>query len=289
MILIIGYFHHKNKTGLINILEYLKISYKFGNLSDIENYNIIYSPSNPINSSLYPNKKFIFGPHFSVFPDNKLLQINNIHKNSIYIQPSEWVTTIWINMNVNKYLPIKSFPFPIDTIKFSPNTLTTYIKDKTQVFIYHKRRNPEELKCVESFLQSKNINYRIFDYVKRYDENDYLSFLQKSKFGIILDAHESQGFALEEALSCNVPLLVWNTKTMNQEYISTYSNIPCTTIPYWNEICGEYFYNNTELEKTFDLFISKLETYKPREYILENLSVEKCSERFSELIKFNIT
>lgn len=281
MILIIGDFHHKNKTGLINILEYLKISYKFGNLSDIENYNIIYSPSNPINSSLYPNKKFIFGPHFSVFPDNKLLQINNIHKNSIYIQPSEWVVELWINMKASNFLPIKSFPFPVDTNKFS---LKKDINVRTEVFIYHKRRNPEELKCVESFLQSKNINYRIFDYVKRYDENDYLSFLQKSKFGIILDAHESQGFALEEALSCNVPLLVWNTKTMNQEYISTYSNIPCTTIPYWDERCGEYFYYDTELEKTFNLFISKLETYKPREYVLENLSVEKCAERFALFI-----
>lgn len=282
MILIIGNFHHKNKIGLINILEYLKISYKFGNLSDINNYDVIYSPSNPINTSLYPNKKFIFGPHFSVFPDNKLLQINNVHKNSVYIQPSEWVVELWINMNASRYLPIKSFSFPVDKNKFS---IKKDINVRTEVFIYFKRRNPAEIKLVESFLKTKNINYRIFDYVKRYDENDYLSFLQKSKFGIILDAHESQGFAIQEALSCDVPLLVWNTKTMNQEYGSIYSNIPCTTIPYWDARCGEYFYNHIELEKTFDLFISKLETYKPREYILENLSVKKCSERFLELIK----
>ena len=71
---------------------------------------------------------------------------------------------------------------------------------------------------------------------------------------------------------------------MNQEYGYNYADIPATVIPYWDERCGEYFYNNTELEKTFDLFISKIETYKPREYILENLSVEKCSERFLELL-----
>ena len=51
--------------------------------------------------------------------------------------------------------------------------------------------------------------------------------MQKAKYGIILDAHESQGFAIEEALSCNVPLLVWNTKFMSQEYGSRYENIPC--------------------------------------------------------------
>ena len=281
MILIIGDFHHKNKIGLINILEYLKLSYKFGKVSDIENYDIIYSPSQPLNTALYPNKKFIFGPHFSVFPDNKLLKINNIHKNSVYIQPSEWAMNVWVNMKATIFLPIKSFPFPVDTDKFS---FKEDINLKTDIFIYFKRRNPAELTFVESFLQSKNINYRIFDYVKGYDENDYLSFLQKSKFGIILDAHESQGFAIQEAISCDIPLLVWNAKSMNQEHGPRYSNIPCTTIPYWDERCGEYFYNNTELEKIFDLFISKLETYKPREYILENLSVEKCAEIFLELL-----
>jgi len=31
-------------------------------------------------------------------------------------------------------------------------------------------------------------------------------------------------------------------------------------------------------------FINKLDTYKPHEYILENLSPEKCGERLIELI-----
>ena len=69
-------------------------------------------------------------------------------------------------------------------------------------------------------LDSHNIEYKIFDYVNRYSEEEYIDYLQHSKYGIILDAHESQGFAIEEALSCNVPLLVWGAKTMNQEYRS---------------------------------------------------------------------
>ena len=283
MILIIGDFHHKNKIGLINILEYLKLSYKFGKVSDIENYDIIYSPSQAINTSLYPNKKFIFGPHFSVFPDNKLLKINNIHKNSVYIQPSDWVVELWVNMKATIFLPIKSFPFPVDTQKFSPNSLINQ-KEKTDIFIYYKSRHPNELTYLKSFLNYKNISYTLFDYTKKYIENDYINTLNKSKYGIWLGRHESQGFALEEALSYNVPLLIWDAKSMNQEYGYNYADIPATVIPYWDERCGEYFYNNTELEKIFDLFISKLETYKPREYILENLSVEKCAEIFLELL-----
>jgi glycosyltransferase involved in cell wall biosynthesis len=136
-----------------------------------------------------------------------------------------------------------------------------------------------------TFLKSKNIEFEIFDYVSRYSEEKYLDYLQNSKYGIWLDAHESQGFALEEALSCNVPLLVWNITSMNQEYRSSYSNIPATTIPYWDARCGEYFYTSSELEETFNNFLSKIDTYKPREYILENLSIDVCEKNLLDVIK----
>ena len=269
-ILIIDNFHHKNMIGLRLLLNSSNIKYKFGNMNDIKNYKIIYSPNNPINTCLYPDKKFIFGPHFSVFPTNKLIHINNINKNSIYIQPSDWARDTWINMNAQQYLPIKTFSFPVEVDKFRP--IENNQKDK--VFIYFKRRNPRELLFIENFLNMKNISYKIFDYVKKYKEEDYIKCLQNAKYGIIIDAHESQGFAVEEALSANVPLLVWNVHFMSQEEGSNYPDIPCTNIAYWDERCGEYFYDMNEFDNTYNKFISKIDTYKPREYILENLTPE---------------
>ena len=277
-LLIIGDLHHKNKEGLEKLLNYLNYNYKYGFINEINNFDIIYAPDNSIDTSKYPYKKFIFGPHFSVFPNNKLLKIQNINNNSIYIQPSDWAKNVWVHMGIEKILPIRTFSFPVNTEKF--NDLR---KERSKVFIYHKRRKPEELNYIETFLNDKNIEYSVFDYVKRYNEQEYLNYLQESKYGIIVDAHESQGFAIEEALSCNVPLLVWNTQDMSQEYGGNYDKIPCTTIPYWDERCGEYFYEHEFIE-TYDRFIDKLDTYKPREYVLDNLSVEVCSERFKELI-----
>jgi hypothetical protein len=181
------------------------------------------------------------GPHFSVFPDNKVLKINNEHKNSVYIQPSKWTADVWINMGI-KHIPVLPLPFPVDTYKFNVKENTP--RDK--VFIYFKRRNPQELQFLELFLKIKNITYRIFDYV---------------------------------------PLLVWNTKTMNQEFGSSYGPIPCTTIPYWDNQCGEYFYDINELEEKYNTLISKLDQYQPRQFILENLSVEKCANKMETLIK----
>ena len=174
-----------------------------------------------------------------------------------------------------------SLPFGVDTKRFNQ---IKPIEQRDKVFIYHKRRKPEELNWVVQLLQSYNIQYEIFDYDHRYDENYYLNYLHDSKYGIWVDAHESQGFALQEALACNVPLLVWNVTSMNQEYGSSYSNIPATTIPYWNERCGEFFYHAKELENNFSLFISKLDQYKPRDFIIENLSIEKCEDKLLEVI-----
>ena len=261
------------------ILEYLKYTYKFGEIKDINNYDIILIPDNPINTSKFPNKKFIFGPHFSIFPNNKLSVIQNHNNNCKYIQPSKWVCQLW--NNVNNILPIETFYFPVDISTFKPISM-----ESNNVFIYFKRRKKEELKYIEDFLNDKNINYKVFDYVKRYKEEDYLKYLQESKYGIILGAHESQGFAIEEALSCNVPLLVWNVSSMNQEEGVNYPEFKATTIPYWDERCGEYFYNKTEFESKYNEFISKLNTYKPREFVLENLSVEKCAENFKKLISY---
>jgi hypothetical protein len=113
VLIVTGFLHIKNRKGLELLCNELKIKYKFGSLNDISDFNIIYSPAEPIDSNLYPDKKFIFGPHFSVFPDNRLKKINNKNNNSIYIEPSDWVRELWINLGAERYLPIKTFSFPV--------------------------------------------------------------------------------------------------------------------------------------------------------------------------------
>ena len=153
-LLVIGNFHHKNMIGLELLLKNTNFSYKYGNINEINDHEIIYSPSIPIDSSKYPEKKFIFGPHFSVFPDNRLLNINNIYKNSIYIQPSKWAADTWRNFNVENIIKIKEFPFPVEIDKFKPIENNS----KHDIFIYFKRRKKQELSFIENFLSKQNIN-----------------------------------------------------------------------------------------------------------------------------------
>jgi hypothetical protein len=71
---------------------------------------------------------------------------------------------------------------------------------------------------------------------------------------------------------------------MNQEYGYNYEDISATSIPYWDNRCGEYFHKLNELSNTYTRFIANLMNYNPREYILENLSMEVCEKKFINLI-----
>lgn len=272
--------HKKNLHALLNYnIEITNVDSCNLNFIDLNNFDIVYSPSQPIDVKKYSNTKFIFGPHFSVFPENYIEIIKG--KNSLYIQPSKWVVDLWKAFPICSDLNLQHLPFGVDTKNFSP---IKNISDRDKIFIYHKRRNPQDLIILQTFLKSLNINFRIFDYVNKYPEEEYINYLKDSKFGIWLSAHESQGFALEEALSCDVPLLVWNVTSLNQEYRSNYPDKPATTIPYWDDRCGESFTEFNDLPSVFNTFIDNLQNYKPREYILENLSIKKCSEKFINIV-----
>jgi hypothetical protein len=285
--------HHKNHHAMTqykNIKLYTINSPEDLDSIDLTQFDCVYSPATPINASKYPETKFIFGPHFSVFPVEH--QMNVIKSsNTTYVHPSEWAAKVWRDNILCKNMRIESLPFGVDTVRFNDEGTLGSQRDslgsqnKTEIIIYYKDRHPSELHFIVEELNKMSIKFSIFSYKHRYDENTYIDYLKKAKYCIWIGRHESQGFALEEALSCNVPLLVWEVSSMNQEYGQNYDDIPASVIPYWDARCGDFFYKNNEFNETFQRFLSKLDTYKPREFILETLTEEICEKKLIEIIE----
>jgi hypothetical protein len=275
-------FHHKNRAALyaypsIHITPfYSPDELTHYNLSE---YDAVYSPTYPIDVSKYPNTRFIFGPHFSVFPENNLQWIKG--KNTVYIQPSKWATDVWKVHPLCRDMNICAVPFGVDTDSFRE---IKPLHERTEVFVYYKTRNPDDLSFILNKLRELNVDFKVFSYDHKYNEYEYKTCLQNAKYGIWVGRHESQGFALEEALSCNVPLLVWDVLSMNQEYGPNYDDIPATCIPYWDSRCGEIFYKREHFDYTYRLFMSKLRQLNPREYVLSTLSMAECEKHFVHLL-----
>jgi len=271
--------HPSNKVALNQIVNHLKLEL----VNNINDADVIYSPGQPLPIHQHPTKKFIFGPHFSVFPNQKALSLNGIHNNAVYIQPSQPSVFTWVEEFGFKNIPVKAFPFPLSMDKYKPIE-----NEKDTVLIYFKRRKPEELKLVRELLEKNNVKFEIVSYGS-YSENDYQNILDRCKYVVCLGRHESQGFAIQSALVKNIPMLVWDVRLRIQEvgYEKEYANIksPVTTVPYWSDMCGEKFYDAIDLESSYNTFISKLDTYEPRKFMKETVSIETCSNNFLKLVE----
>ena len=114
------YMHTKNNNALLNYknINFYIINHTNIDSIDLTQFDCVYSPSQPIDVKKYPNTKFIFGPHFSVLPENNIISIVN-NKNVVYVQPSTWVVNLWKRFPICQHIRIESLPFGVDTLKFN--------------------------------------------------------------------------------------------------------------------------------------------------------------------------
>ena len=144
--------------------------------------------------------------------------------------------------------------------------------------IYFKKRNAKDLDYVKHCLDNRNIKYETFEYGK-YKNKDLLEASKKYKFGIIIGTTESQGFGIQEILSCNLPVIVLNSNVNNFEGYT----LNGTTVPYWSNDCGVIIDNLDEFNLIFDNFYKNLKKYQPHKLIQKYLTFEKSREKLFSL------
>lgn len=282
----------KNKNGLQLLLTH-------GFLENIENVDeadiILYTSDSPIScgtvqdinifDNRYKDKVIILGPHFSVFPTKFIHSLDSSRNGNIaFNQLSTWNCERWKkDVNHGQGLHLVIMPFPVDTEMFKPSD-----KEKDCIMIYTKKRIQADYQFIIDYMTVKGYNIKFFDYEKKYDEKDYMDVLQRASFAIWIGCHESQGFALQEALSSDVPLLVFGVTEMSQETGQEnnmmYKREKATSISYWDERCGEHFSDRKDFFDKFATFTEKVQSkaYKPREFVLENLSARGVFTQFWE-------
>lgn len=279
--------HHKNKIGFILMCNARKIEYTLSKSPDDfqKEWDLVFIPSEFIHPGQFPHaKKIMYGPHNFVF-------VNGVwSKNSGRFPPNCFYNLLsdWVIDAQNEFgglsLSTKSIPFAVDTETFKPvDSHKAY-----DCFIYFKSRHTDELKHVINMLNEKKITYKLIVY-GNYKEVDYIQTLHSSKFGIWIGRHESQGFALEEALSCNIPLLVFDCTSMFQEFNEKneicYRNemgkylLKATAIPYWSDACGIKFTELSQFEMNLDRMVKEYTSFQPRAFVEATLSPEACADR----------
>jgi hypothetical protein len=122
-----------------------------------------------------------------------------------------------------------------------------------------------------------------------YREADFRAALQECRTMIFLCEHETQGIAYQQALSCDVPILAWDRGGYWQDpayFPQKVKFAPVTSVPYWDERCGRKFKDGSEFEAQWHQFWDEdqLQRFRPREHIIEHLTLEKCAHQYLKFV-----
>lgn len=282
-----GNAHRKNVKGINMMCEAYSIDIE--TTDDIQrvlqfDYNILILNDTFIHPDNFPNEiKIIYGPQF--IPCGEMIGTLNpaYSKKTAYNSLSVWNQISLNEVYGELIVPVQQFPFAVDVNRFD-------ISERSIQFdclVYFKHRKTDVLESVLNIMFEKNISFKLINYGS-YEEEDYIRYLSQCKFMISVDAHESQGFALQEAMSCGVPLLVLDATSLYDESTdglkTNYENrngykLVATSVPYWSEKCGLRIKNVDELSKSLDAMIKNYDFYKSREFIVETLSPKVCMKQ----------
>jgi len=257
---------HKVVDNLIKSLDQEKIDYAINEEKYEHNFLVQYDATAHEKHSKIEQDTTIIGPQVWMFDGYGQFLIQNQNYYKKIIAPSEWVK--------NKF--ITKFNLPEDKLAVWPVGIEEFnnIREPNyDCLIYFKRRDQSELDAVKKFLVSNGLSYRMVEYGS-YGEDGFKQLVNSAKFCFLINGTESQGIAVQEIMSMGVPIIAWDIKEWLDQ--GEAYRVPATSIPYWDERCGEVFFNIDDLEVTFSKFYATLDQYDPKAFIKDNLSFE-CS------------
>jgi glycosyltransferase involved in cell wall biosynthesis len=202
--------------------------------------------------------------------------------------PGEWMRQMCEPFWGDK---VVTWPVGIDTEKWIP---APHSEKDIDVVIYDKilwqreTRVPQLLEPIRRALLERHLRTAELRY-GHYREEDFHNLLRRTGAMIFLCEHETQGIAYQQALSCGVPLLAWDRAGFWEDPSFFPEKVrfgPVTSVPYWDERCGLKFESINDFEDTLNRFLVELDQRKftPREFILGNLTLEKCAERYVSIV-----
>lgn len=204
-----------------------------------------------------------------------------------YLQHSDWANNVYKPFFGDR---CTIWPVGIDTDFWRP-----LLKDKTTDFLIYDKINwnyeqmsKKLLAPIREILTARDLSFEEIRY-GFYRPRDYRSALQRCRAMIFLCEHESQGIAYQECLSSGVPILAWDQGQCLDPNRFTWGEplIPATSVPYWGDRCGVKFKDIEGFKHKLEEFLAKLNDnqFLPREYILENLTLEKCAQNYVDILQ----
>ncbi|RFZ82241.1 glycosyltransferase family 1 protein [Mucilaginibacter terrenus] len=201
-----------------------------------------------------------------------------------FLVPGEWMREMCAPYYGDKVL---AWPTGIDT-----DIWTTIPGEKTTDFLIYDKvrweRERLEQELIEPLKQTLSNKGLITEYIKygNYTHDELRDKLSRAKAVLFLCEHETQGLAYQQILATNTPILAWDRGGYWQDpeyYPERVKYQPVSSVPYWDERCGERFTDMNDFEASLNTFLQNIDRFSPRNYVLENLTLEICAKKYLQI------
>ncbi len=201
-----------------------------------------------------------------------------------FLVPGGWMRDMCEPWYGNKVI---SWPVGIDTNCWQPDTA----EKEFDFLIYDKIRwnhEQEEARLIDPVIKTldeRELSYQFIRY-GNYTHQELTDKLKISKAVIFLCEHETQGLAYQQILATNTPILAWDRGGYWQDpdyYPDKVQYQPVSSVPYWDKRCGAKFTDAIDFKEKLSLFLTGLNKFRPRDYTLENLTLEICAEKYLQI------
>ena len=249
-------------------------------------------PDYPVGIAGYPSvidkvrlpNPTIFGPgDFGTLEDSRALAEDRRFR--YLIQPSQWFRDYYAPYAGEEKMVV--WFAGIDTKAWpdwsrEPKTIDVLVYDKIRW--RREARVADTLDPLLAHLRAGGRSYAIVRY-GHHHHSEFMAKLKRARSLAFICEHETQGLAYQEAMSANVPIFAWDQGELVDPSIPPPpSGVTVSSVPYFDARCGVKF-KREALVSGFDEFWERLATFRPRDYVLDTLSLQRSGALYLELYR----
>lgn len=286
-----GNWYHPAVTGsLLRGLESLKVDYNYNprDVDEVGSTVVVLTNKNVLKQAIKWKragkiKKLLAGPnHVDAPHDSRGIILSK--ELDMYLLPGKFVKVHFLEDAPQMNIGI--WPAGVDTSYWKPDVKLDKKRTKN-VLVYWKTESEEFCEMVEQTLREYGWNPVRITYGS-YDHTSYKKTLEECLFGVYISRSETQGIALVEGWSMDVPTLVWDPCESWRTGKFTYRNrrySEVSSCPYLNKSTGQRWETIDEFKALLASLEESIDQFSPRSWVIENMSDTASSEILISLIE----
>lgn len=258
-------YRFRFSSGLDSSKVFTPVWIQSGNLSDLQTRDLL----------ALQKSNILVGPNVHIDDTRNLEVIRSLYTAKLLV-PCNWVANMWskcLDLPKEKFIV---WAAGVDDRHWAPEQS---VRDYVLIYVKDKNSISEVSECVQ-YLNVLGLKTKVITYGE-YSQKQYRNELSKSFASVWLTGTESQGLAMFQAWSMDVPTLVRRRDTINMKGV-TY---PSSSAPYLDSRVGMFSTSQNISVNDLNTFFAKLPTFEPRRHIIENFRADDCTQKLIEIFE----